>query len=454
MSRTLADLKSAADQRLAAGHFLDALRPYRLLLEASLHDFDTRMLIADCLLGMGQARYAAGIYTAVAVHDIKFGNPLQAMVAIKLLESFGNDVAELVAMLVGAYSRSSRVLGRSVKPAPVEYTEPIRDEVTPDFQIEEERLIKETTAMAMDLSSVGDYPPLVPPVPIFSVLEEEAFTSLFRRLRLRRHGHQESVIVQGLPGDAVYFLASGYVEAIRANALPDGTVDKTFLARLGPGTLFGEMALISADPRSASVVCDGPADTLELRREDVDTLSEAVPQIRMAMAAFTRDRMINNLLTTHPMFKPFDEGSRKQLLARFTGHDVPGGTIFLEQGTVGPGLYVILRGQAEVLRWNGTEYVKLADLGPGDVAGEMSLLHEEPVSATVQSVGNATLLFLARELFMPLVDAVPELLAHFARLAEARRDDTEKKLQTSVRVEESFCANDLVELPDDEEGMV
>jgi CRP/FNR family transcriptional regulator len=154
------------------------------------------------------------------------------------------------------------------------------------------------------------------------------------------------------------------------------------------------------------------------------------------------------------MFKPFDEASRKQLLARFTGHDVPGGTIFLEQGSAGPGLYVILRGKAEVLRWNGAEYVKLADLGPGDVAGEMSLLHEEKVSATVRSVGNATLLFLARELFMPLVDAVPELLAHFARLAQARRDDTEKKLQPTVSEEESISAGDLIDESDDDKLMI
>jgi CRP-like cAMP-binding protein len=433
MSRTLEFLKAAADDRLAAGRFADALRPYRLLLEALPHDFDTRMLIADCLLGLGHARYAAGIYTAVAVHDIKSGNPLRAMVAIKLLESFGNDVGELVSQLIGVYSRSSKKLGRSIKPAPMEYKEEIREEVTPDYPIEEDRLIRETTALAMDLSGFTDYPPLVPPVPIFSILEENPFVSLFQRLRLRRHVNRETVITQGEPGDAVYFLARGYVDAIRSNPLPDGSKEQVPLAKLGPGSLFGEMALVSTDPRSASVVCDGPADTLELRRQDVEALSAAVPQIHTAMAVFTRDRMVNNLLSTHPIFMPFDEASRQQLLARFTGHEVPGGTTFLEQGASGTGLYLILRGKAEVLRWDGQEYVRLAELKAGDVAGEISLLHEEPVSATVRSVGNATLLFLARELFTPLVDAVPELLAHFARLAELRRADTDEKLESRRR---------------------
>ena len=117
------------------------------------------------------------------------------------------------------------------------------------------------------------------------------------------------------------------------------------------------------------------------------------------MARFTRERMISNLMATNPMFHPFDDDAKKQLLARFTGHEVPKGTIFLEQNNPGSGLYVILQGAAEVLKWDDKEYVKLADIGPGDVVGEISLLHEEPITATVRTTAQSTLLFLARELF-------------------------------------------------------
>jgi len=118
----------------------------------------------------------------------------------------------------------------------------------------------------------------------------------------------------------------------------------------------------------------------------------------------------------------------KGRIIRFTGHEVPSGTIFLEQGSVGPGLYLILKGRAEVLKYDEGDYVKLADLGPGSLVGEISLLHEQKVTATVRTTATSTLLFLARELFQPLVDSVPELLVHFSQLANERLRATETRL--------------------------
>ena len=119
----------------------------------------------------------------------------------------------------------------------------------------------------------------------------------------------------------------------------------------------------------------------------------------------------------------------RELLARFAGHEVPDKTIFIEQGKPGNGLYLLLQGNAEVLTWNGEEYIQVAKLGPGDIAGEISLIHEAPATATVRTLGKTTLLFLARELFKPLVDAVPDLLKHFAKMANQRLADTELKLK-------------------------
>jgi CRP-like cAMP-binding protein len=120
------------------------------------------------------------------------------------------------------------------------------------------------------------------------------------------------------------------------------------------------MALVSSDPRGASVICATEADLLELTRRDVDELAGELPQVKGAMARFTRERMIANLLATNPLFEPFDDEAKKQLLGRFTGHEVPKGTIFLEQGNKGNGLYILLQGRAEVLKWDKGEYVKLA----------------------------------------------------------------------------------------------
>ena len=45
---------------------------------------------------------------------------------------------------------------------------------------------------------------------------------------------------------------------------------------------------------------------------------------------------------------------------------------------------------------------------------------------------------MARELFYPLVEAVPELLVHFARLSQARIEDTDFKLMQYRVLDDDF----------------
>ena len=447
MPQTLLDLKNEARRRLAAGNLVGALKVYRLVLEGAPLDFDLRFEIADALLAATEPGLAAPIYFAVAQHDLKSGNPLRALVAIKQLEGLKLATGPLVEACAERYAAGSLALGRSVKPAPSDLSAQVRDDLDLDYAMPDAEVAKDLAKMAAYTENIRNYPPLVPPIPVFSTLERDAFAELVSMLELVRCEDRRAIIRQGVVGDAVYFLARGDVAIVRR---AEGGEEQP-LARLGPGSLFGEMALVSADPRSASVICDGAVDVLELKRERVDEVAARMPGFAAAMARFTRDRIIANLLATNPLFRPFDEGTRKQLLARFTGHEVPRGTIFIEQGLPGNGLYLILQGKAEVLKWDGASYVSLAALGPGDAAGEISLIHEQPATATVRTTTPATLLFMARELFLPLVEAVPELLAHFARMSQERLDDAEFKMMRNSVVDDDFVEDlEETELEDDE----
>jgi len=69
----------------------------------------------------------------------------------------------------------------------------------------------------------------------------------------------EVMITEGKTGEIFYIVASGSVGVFLKRKLVDKLV-----ATLGPGDFFGEMSLISDEPRSASVVCqeDGVVYTL------------------------------------------------------------------------------------------------------------------------------------------------------------------------------------------------
>ncbi len=451
MPNTLLELKEEANSRLAEGKTLDALKVFRLVLEGAPLDFELRLEIGDVIAALGANEFALAIFNAVAEHDTKSGNPLRAIAALKRIEMLGGDITSIVDLLALKYALGSSTIGRGIKPAPADYSAPIREGIDLDYAIDTKKLILETSQMAAYIDNIKNYPAVVPPLPIFSTMETKAFVELLQKLKLRQYKKGDAIVKQGDAGQAVFFVARGDVIVVRSTKQPDGEDREVRLARLGAGSLLGEMALVSADPRSASVISTCAVDALELTRDKVDELSEQMPQVKGAMTRFTRERMIANLLSTNPMFKVFDGESKKQLLARFTGHEVPAGTIFLEQGSVGNGLYVILQGRAEVLKYDNDEYIKLSDLGPGDVAGEISVLFAEPVSATVRTTTPATLLFLARELFEPLVDAFPELMSHFNRLAESRLDDTEFKLMQKEVVDEDFVEEfEEEELSDDD----
>ncbi|MDJ0765075.1 MAG: cyclic nucleotide-binding domain-containing protein [Myxococcota bacterium] len=438
MALTLRDLKDDAAAKLAAGQPIDALRIYHLILLNMPLDFQLRLQIGDVLVGLGKNDAAQTVFNAVAKHNIRSGEPLQAMVALKRSAALGATADAIVADLVRMYASESGTVGRGLRPAPVDDSIDIPEGAAIAAEMPENTLISETTQTASRIENIVDYPKTVPPIPILSTVTSQAFARLFEKLTLKQFVPGDFVIRQGEPGQEIYFLARGTVDVVCKGGDPAPDEDLVHLARLGPGSLFGEMALVSTDPRSASVICETPVDALQLKRADIEVLSEKLPTVAAAMKRFTRERMIHNLFATNPLFKPFNAESQKKLLAQFTGHEIPKNTIYLEQGQPGKGLYIILQGRAEVLKWEDEAYTRVADLGPGDVSGEISLLYEEPISATVRTTTPATVLFLARELFTPIVNAFPELLAYYNRLAESRLADTEFKLMQRKVVDDDF----------------
>ena len=85
--------------------------------------------------------------------------------------------------------------------------------------------------------------------------------------------------------------------------------------------------------------------------------------------------------------------------------DVPAGHVLMRQDASGGEMFVIASGRVRVER-NGRE---LAELGPGQVVGEMALLSEAPRVATVTTTEPTTMFVLAHREFHSLMDQSPEV---------------------------------------------
>lgn len=131
------------------------------------------------------------------------------------------------------------------------------------------------------------------------------------------------------------------------------------------------------------------------------------------------------VLSASPLFSALSPARLGQLvaLARFREHDV-GETVFRE-GEDADAVYAVLTGlvQAVTSGEDGSEIV-VREIGPGEVLGELAVLHRGVRSASIVCVSQTSLLRIGRREFLELIDSdralSRELLAVLARkVAEA-----------------------------------
>jgi CRP-like cAMP-binding protein len=439
--QTVGDLKAHADAKLFAADHLGALHAYAAIVRLQPTNLDARLRVADTLLALGEVQSAAVVYTALARHASHAGYPLRALVALKILSALEPQLATLVGGLAELYAVGSPRLGRAVRMSPGDLAAALPAGLDLSSPPPREQLVEVAAQIAADTSQIAAYPEHLSPIPLFSELPADAFASVLGALKLVRTRPGEAVIRQGDVGQSFYVLARGAVAVTRE----DDAGNTHRLASLHDGSIFGEMALVSALPRSATVTAESDCDLLEFDREALAAAAKEVETIAKALDKFTRERLLSNLLATAPLFKPLDRKQRLDLVRRFTAHDVAAGTRIIEEGSPGLGLYVVLAGEVDVFKIDGQEKVLLATLKPGDVFGEISLLHDQPTTASVTAATNATVLFLAREVFQRLIQAVDAIREYVQNLGEERLMDTRILLsQGAAGDDEELTDDDLI----------
>jgi len=457
----LSDLKTQALRYVVLGDLARAARCYAAVVTAHPADLDARMKIADLCVAAGQPDLARRVYAAVAFYDIQAGRPLHAVVVAQALASLGADVGALYGSLAELYAAGSPRLATGGGGARLSPPDGEADVPPPDLG-REVPLAQALPAAADAASSTTDLTATIaalvaqtggrfPPVPLLSDLSAPAFARVLAAAVVHRLPSGARVIEQGQPGSSFFMIASGRVRVTQrrrgdaggagGSEPSQGPDDEIELARLGEGAVFGEAALVSAQPRAATVFVVGEADLVELGGPALAAADDELAQVAEALSRFTRDRLLKNLIATSPLFRPFSVEERLELARRFSGHEVTAGATVVKEGDEATGLWVVLSGELDVVQGEEPFDTVVGTLRGGDTFGEVGLLRGGAATTSVLArSGPATLLFLPRDAFTRLVTAVPELKAHFEALAEKRitetRDAVERAAATGVEVED------------------
>ena len=248
---------------------------------------------------------------------------------------------------------------------------------------------------------------------LFSHLDDDQTAQVLGALQERKIPAKDvRVIVQGDAGDYFYVVESGSFAIFvsptgKAEPGPEGLGHK--VASSGPGTSFGELALMYNAPRAATVVSSEPAVLWQLDR---------VTFRRILMdSAFQRRRMYESFLEEVPLFSTLTPYERSKIADALETTKFPAGSTIIREGDVGDRFYIVESGEAEVHKRGVGSNGKgqpLKSYGKGDYFGELALLDDKPRAASVLARTEMKVAALGKDGFQRLLGPVEAIM---------RRDD-------------------------------
>lgn len=108
----------------------------------------------------------------------------------------------------------------------------------------------------------------------FESLKMHELDELISHMRMSNFKKGSEIIKQGDPGNAFYLIATG-----RVSVWVKKGFSKSKVAELFPDQFFGEMALISNDPRNATIVAEENSDLFILYRDDFNKILMKNPAV-------------------------------------------------------------------------------------------------------------------------------------------------------------------------------
>jgi CRP-like cAMP-binding protein len=107
-------------------------------------------------------------------------------------------------------------------------------------------------------------------IPFFAELSDEDLQAIVDKVQMQYFAADHMIFEEGDSGDIMYIIKRGQAQVVR---------DNTILAVLSDGQFFGEMALVSDEPRNATIKTTTDLEVLTIDKKDFKNLLETKPSI-------------------------------------------------------------------------------------------------------------------------------------------------------------------------------
>ncbi|MBL0955807.1 MAG: cyclic nucleotide-binding domain-containing protein [Leptospira sp.] len=265
---------------------------------------------------------------------------------------------------------------------------------------------------------------------LFLNLSSETKEHLERSFNKVKFIKNKVVIKQGEHGNALYLVATGSFSVYVTN---DGKKQK--LGEVKPGSCFGEGALVTDEPRNATVVCDQSGivyriDRNEFKRAFKDRSEELKAFVRLISrrsralhrSVFRPEpRRIKELISSVSLFQGVGAKLISELEQQMEWIFLPGGETLMRQGDKADGMYIVVNGSLvyEVRNDQGL-VVSTGNFSKGDIIGEMALLTGEPRTATVVATLSCEIVKISTVAFETVFSKHPPSMLAITKLIADR----------------------------------
>jgi len=288
-------------------------------------------------------------------------------------------------------------------------------------------------------------------IPLFAGIERAELEGFLRIFQPVSFAAGAPLVRQGQPADGAYLIESGDANVI--TALPGG--GEAAVAKLGPGSVLGEMALLESGTRSATVIArsavaghfierDGFRMLLAQRNRAAFTI-----QSRITLTLCQRLRELNAKIVAHdasgnappamdaqgagktpprrdsfsfewrrflpllPLFRRCSPAEIDEFVAAAQAMELAPGHSLFRQGDASEACYLVVRGAIEIAGARNGQRHRIGILGPGRLCGTLALIEGQPHSMGAAVRENAVLLELGKAAFERLFKGDDRLAARF-----------------------------------------
>ncbi|XP_069577481.1 cGMP-dependent protein kinase 2 [Brachyistius frenatus] len=234
---------------------------------------------------------------------------------------------------------------------------------------------------------------------------------------------EQLVIQEGEAGNYLYVLAEGLLDVFQNEKL---------LGEIGPGTAFGELAILYNCKRTATVKAVSPSHIWALDRQSFQTIMMRTTQ--------ARHKEYFSFLRSVSLLQELPEEKLAKIVDCLEVDYFEKGEYIIREGEEGNTFFIIAKGEVIVTKSTEgfAEPQEIKTLGVGDYFGEKALISEDVRSANIICNENDThCLVVDRESFNQMVGTYGELQAYLKQYVEelSRSDERRHALPLSPQID-------------------